>query len=244
MTDTPTRALKALRESLRTPIADVESLVECLEACLDDIGLASSTSAELDLHQIRRAIQRYLPSIQICLVSEVYPTFYHALDRDQLRLVERFFVENQSSDSRKLKISRSIALTSYLTIPSFLNASHTPPLPGPSRSFVLDILSRLRESYNIDELYWAVWASDSGSVEQGAGQGRTKSKTGPSELIWEEVVRGLAGVPAKCANAVGRWKTEGWTGDLLAGLEAKSAVSDTDKWDSADEVDRSLIIWS
>lgn len=242
MTDKSSRALKALREELRTSIPDVESLVESLERCLRDLGLGDNTGSDVDLDQVRMAIQRYLPSIQIQLLSEVYPTFHHALDTHQLGLLGDFFIPNRSSSLGQLTISRSIALTSYLTIPPFLNASHTPSLPAPSRTFALDMLSHLAASYSIDEMYWAVWADGS---DGGQGKGKGKERAGPQELIWEEVVRGLASIPGKSANAIGRWKSEGWSGDLPEGLETKSVRSHLNQLqDKADGIGHSLIIRS
>lgn len=228
MVDAPATALKALREALKSPIPDVDTLVECLRICLGDIGLDQGDESRIndivDTEQVSRAIQRYLPSIQIQLLSEIYPAFYHALDQFQLALLGQLFVPERTSNPKELGISRSIALTSYLVIPPFLNASHTPGLPEPSRSFVLFILNRLRRGYNIDKMYWAVWASNDVDEGKGKGKGKGKSKTGPQELMWEEVVKSLASVPAKCANATGSWKTEGWTGDLPGHLEARSAA--------------------
>lgn len=219
MSDTPTRALKALRDRLKEPIPDVESLVEILETCWTDLDLDLGLEGDKS-ELVRRGIQRYLPSIQIILLSEVYPTFQHALDDDQSRLLERFFcVPAPTGTTSVSKISRWIGLTSYLTLPPFLNASHTPSLPIPARSFILDILDQLGRSYNIDEMYHAVWTS---TMSHDGGQ---RKRTGPQDLIWDEVVKSIAGVPAKSANAVGRWKAEGWIGDLPDGLDAKSVVS-------------------
>ena len=189
----------------------------------DDSGI----NVNVDTEQVSRAVQRYLPSIQIQLLSEVYPDFHHALDESQLGLYRQFFVPDRTSNPEELGISRSIALTSYLIIPPFLNATHASGLPAPSRSFVIDILNRLGTEYNIDEMYWAVWASNNIDGEQGKGKGKGKGKTGPEELMWEEVVKSLASIPAKCANAVGTWKSEGWLGDLPARLEARSVASDS-----------------
>lgn len=238
MTDTPTLALKALKETLKTPIQDAESLVESLRACLGEIGLgedSGATETKTDLGHIRRAVQRYLPSIQVQIPSEVYPTFHHALEDSQTRLLRQFFVPERATDPKRLAIGRSIALCSYLTIPSFLNASSTPPLPAPSRLFLLDILNHLARDYGIEEMYWAVRSSES------AGKG--KRKTGPQELMWEEVVKNLASVPAKSANAVGRWKSEGWAGELPERLEAKSVALLHGRGSDADELDLSSTTW-
>ena len=216
MTDTASTALKTLRETLRGTIGDVETLVECLRACLRDVGVGgTSGSVDLEPDQVKRAIQRYLPSIQIQLLSDIYPTFHHALSEPHLRILEEFFVPSSTSHKQDVRLSSLIGLTSYLTLPPFLNAAHTPPLPAPTRSFLVDILRRLGARYSIDEMYWAIWSHSS------KDKGKGKARTGPEDLMWEEVVKSLAGVPAKSANALGRWNSEGWVGELPVELEPR-----------------------
>lgn len=212
MTDTTAaQALKTLREGLRSEtVGDIDALVELLRTCL-----ASLHGAGAD-EPTRKAIQRYLPSIQIQLVTTTIPTFYHALDDEQRSILSDLFVPARAGadTAEQLRISRWIALTSYLTLPPFLNASSTPALPVPARTPVIDILASLAGEYGIDQMYWAVWGGVGGSPDEQQGKGE-------GELAWEEVNKSLASIPAKCANAVGRWSGEGWTGDMPVVLEPK-----------------------
>lgn len=204
--NTPSQALQHLRDTLRTNQPDIETLINLLSTCLDDLynDAGPSTSSS---EPARKAIQRFLPSIQIHILTHTIPNYLHALDDPQSEVLRSFFVPER--EAKGIRISRWIALTSYLTLPSFLNApstsSPTPELPIPSRTFLLEILDRLSREYGIDEAYWAVWSG----VEE-----KDKGRLGPEELIWEEATRSVVGVPAKAANAVGRWGSDGWSGQI------------------------------
>lgn len=213
MTDAPSSALKALRDNLREQVADVGSLIDLLQACLTALGLRGD-GPDVEPSSTKNAIQRYLPSIQIHLLTDTLPNFIHALDEDQLAIVKTLFVPAKAAGKHRLKISRWIALTTTLTLPPFLNAAQTPVLPIPSRGFMLDILSRMTTQYGIDQLYWAVWS------ESSEARG-SRGKAGAEQLMWEEAVKSIVSVPAKCANAVGRWKSEGWPGEVPTALEPR-----------------------
>jgi len=204
--NTPSQALQHLRDTLRTTQPDIETLIDLLSTCLHDIynDAGPSTSSS---EPARKALQRFLPSIQIHILTNTVPNYLHTLDDSQVEVLRSFFVPER--EAAGIRISRWIALTSYLTLPPFFNAPLTtasiPDLPIPSRTFLLGTLERLSGEYGIDELYWAVWSG----VEE-----KEKGRLGPEELIWEEATRSLVGVPAKAANAVGRWKSDGWIGDI------------------------------
>jgi hypothetical protein len=72
---------------------------------------------------------------------------------------------------------------------------------------VLDTLAATVTAYGIDRLYEAVFASTAG---EDAG--------GVQTLAWEDAVRTAASVPAKAANAVGRWREAAWDGKLPPAL--------------------------
>jgi telomere length regulation protein len=222
MTDTPSKALRDLRDTLRTESSSIELLISTLSACLDVLSGSGSGSVEIT----RKGIQRYLPSIQIQLLTHTIPNYLHALDDTQVEVIHAFFAPRQSTtstaDRSSIFIHRGIALTSYLTLPGLLNANPVPQLPVPSRSFLLDILDRLSTGYSIDEVYWAVW-STSGQGEAGSSEekGGNENGRGAQQLLWEEATRSVVRTPAKCANAVGKWKTEAWVGEVPDGLVSK-----------------------
>jgi len=215
--NTPSQALQHLRDTLRTTQPDIDTLINLLSTCLDELynDAGPSTSSS---EPARKALQRFLPSVQIHILTNTVPNYLHTLDDSQVEVLRSFFVPQR--DAAGIRISRWIALTSYLTLPPFLNAPSTtasiPELPVTSRTFLLEILDRLSGGYGIDEMYWAVWSG----VEE-----REKGRLGPEELIWEEVTRSLVGVPAKAANAVGRWKSDGWIGDIQERLHPRLVKS-------------------
>jgi telomere length regulation protein len=187
-------ALRHCRDTLRTPIPDVETFTSLLDSTM--IALHPETTSPDHL----KAINRFLPGIQTSLLTLVIPTFLAALDEPQQLQLSTYFCPSSGPPA----VRRAVASTSYLTLPFLL--SPTPPavpLPPQSRSYILATLEALG-TYGIDQVYWAVWAS--GTSE------------GVRTLQWEETVRALVGVPAKVANAVGRWKTERWAGDIPEGL--------------------------
>jgi telomere length regulation protein len=204
--NTPSQALQNLRDTLRTTQPDVEALINLLSTCLDDLHNTTGPSSSSS-EPARKAIQRFLPSIQIHLLTHTIPNYLHTLEDTQLEVLKSFFVPKREAEG--IQISRWIALTSYLTLPPFLNGpsttASTPELPIPSRQFLLSLLDRLSGEYGIEEVYWAVWSG----VEA-----QEKGRLGPEELVWEEVTRSLVGVPAKAANAVGRWSSGGWIGEV------------------------------
>ncbi|WWD19666.1 hypothetical protein CI109_104128 [Kwoniella shandongensis] len=212
MTDhTPTEALKSLRAILRTA-----------NLSLDDLSFhLSSTTSALYIHPTSippthipqsdiQAIGRYLPSIQAQILSDIVPTFLGALDSSSEASLRNLFVPSKSVDT--LSVRRAIALTSYLNLPTYLNnpsPNDGQALPTTSRSFLLLILEGLTKEYGIDDLYYATFTA---SNEKGEGL-----KT----LQWEDSVRSVVGIPAKAANAVGRWKSDGANDDLPEGLIPK-----------------------
>lgn len=212
--DTPSRTLQDLRGVLRTETLGIEELIAHVSTCLDALFSSSGPSVQ----SIYSAIQRYLPSLQVQLLSQTIPHYLHALDgaqKDTLRAL--FAPSRQRTDPKGLYISRGIALVSYLTLPGFLNAAPVTSLPIPSRLFLLEVLERLGD-YEINDLYWAVW-SEMG--EEKGREGNRDTRQGGRELLWEEATRSAVAIPGKSTNAAGRWKSEGWTGDLPDRLSPK-----------------------
>lgn len=188
MSDDAASALRDLRDALRAGIPDADSFGFRLSSVLSELGL-SPTSVVIS-NSDPKAL-KYLPAVQQSLLS-VLPTFLPALDERGRSLLEAFFVPPPTSSGK------SVALTSYITLSGALASSPPTPLPVESRQFVLDTLVRLVGSYGVDALFWAVWGVD----------GRAR------QLVWDDAVRAATSLPAKVANAVGRWKEAGWSGDV------------------------------
>lgn len=102
-----------------------------------------------------------------------------------------------------LDIRRNIALVSYLTLPSYLNAPKQgqPTLPKPMRSFLLSLLDALSTEFMLDDLYYSIFPNEGRTTKEG--------KDGVKTLQWEDVLRSIVSIPAKTGNAIGRWELEG-----------------------------------
>lgn len=202
MTQDAVESLKHLKDALRSPIETVESFIDLLSTTFRALGLGDSPSGTSSSDTIR-PIRRYLPSIQASLLTLHLPTFLPALDVGGLEQLRGFFAPRKETNN--LAFRREIALTSYLSLSPFLAAEPITSLPRESRHYVLELLIDL-QAYSITDVYWTIWssASDSeGSKEFSARQ-----------LLWEEAVSVLVGLPTKVANAVGRWTAERWGGDV------------------------------
>lgn len=193
--DEAASALRTLRDGLRASPADVESFTFALSSTLDTLGLSPTSIAPAQ--GAGKAIGRQLPGVQQALLSTL-PTFLPALDARGRSLVDAFFVPPKQAD--QLPLNRSVALVSYLNISSMLAPAPPAPLPAESRTFVLDTLAALPRAYGIDDIYFATLGLSA------------------SELSWEDGLRALTSLPAKAANAVGRWREAGWSGDVPSQL--------------------------
>lgn len=192
--DDPAQALKGLRDSLRSGISDADEYTFQLSSTLDSIGLGPMS---VPSSNNENAIQRYLPSVQQGLLSTL-PTFLPALDGRGRKLLDTFFCPPPSAPTAAT--ARQVALAAYLTLTAALAPAPPTPLPTEARELVLEMLADLAQTYGIDALYWAT-------------QGK---KTSP--LLWEDAVRTSTSLPAKAANAVGRWKEGAWSGDVPPAL--------------------------
>jgi len=148
--------------------------------------------------------------LQILLITSTLPTFLPVLDGKQRKLVENFFIPQKDAAKSTLPIRRAIALNTYLTTGSLLSTSKkdtpSPSIPIPTREFVLGLAEQVVKVYSIDDLYWAVYSASS------------EYRDGVQTLLWEDAVKVAVGIPGKVANAVGRWRQDGWNGDIPAGL--------------------------
>lgn len=211
MSEDAAAVLRDLKEALRQPITDTETLISQLSLALSALHLhPTSIPPEQVSLSTSVAIQRYLPSIQISLLAQVLPTFVHALDRKELDLVDRFFCPPKTNELGCLRLGRTIASVTYATVPSLLSVSAgQPSLPAPCRDYAVRLLDRLT-AYGVDDLYWSIWTTD--AAAEGSKDGALRS------LKWEEAIKAITSLPAKVANAVGRWKSEAWKGDVPATL--------------------------
>jgi telomere length regulation protein len=190
MTELAGTALRELRETLRSAIPDTDTFTFSLSAALQAIHLHPTSVPPSPVpEEVLRAIDRYIPAIQISLLNQALPTFLHALDDGGRRLVKTFFCPNR--DATTLPIARSVALATYQAIPPLLSSSH--------------------------DLHWAIWGAQAQAETSSSGE----KIDGVRTLRWEETVKGLVGAPAKAANAVGRWKQEGWAGDVSQTLQPR-----------------------
>nr|XP_019010363.1 uncharacterized protein I206_04832 [Kwoniella pini CBS 10737]OCF49144.1 hypothetical protein I206_04832 [Kwoniella pini CBS 10737] len=213
-------ALKGLRDTLRNPtVLTPDDLSFQLSSTLEALHIHpnSVTPSSISKENLK-GISRYFPTIQGILLNEIIPSFYEVLDDKAQLNLRTFFVPPKSSDG--LALRRQIAIVSYTTLPTFLNA----PKPGQAgllkstRRFLIDILGELVNTYNIDDLYFAIHSQHIENDEKGKG----KDMEGRNALQWEEALRSCIGIPAKIGNSVGRWNSENqFITDLPKILEPK-----------------------
>jgi len=207
--------LRELRDALRSPVEDTDAFSFLLSSTLSSLGLNSiSLVAALPSGDHIKSTRRYLSSIQVTLLTTIVPSFLPALDENDRQLLRTFFVPQKQTSG--LALRRNIALTSYQTLSSLLSTKTITPLPRQSREYVLEILEQLVQ-YGVGDMYWAIWS---------AGKEEGSKEAGARDLNWEEAVGCLVGLPAKVGNAVGRWKTEGCSGDMPEVLVSRYANSD------------------
>lgn len=208
-------SLRDLRDACRdtSSIPDVDTLVQLLSTALSDLGIHPSSRMQSTSSSLPpgKQLDRQISTIQSALASSVYPTFCSTLDSQQLELLEAFFVPPLAT--AELAVRCAVALSSYHTIYSLLSSTGpgVPPLPVESRPFILETASRAAQIYGIDQLYWGVFGKSS-NVEEGSKDASMR------ELRWEEAVKAMIGLPGRAANSVGKWKADGWNGDLPEGL--------------------------
>lgn len=193
-------ALRDLRDALRAGLDSTDDFVFRLSSTLDVLGLAPTSVAVAP--DATKATGRHLAGVQTALLS-VLPTFLPALDARGRALLDTFFCPPSPSPPTA-SLCNAIALSSYITLSGALAPNPPTPLPAQSRDFVLTTLAQLSSKYGVDALYWAVWGAE----------GRAR------QLVWDDAVRAAVGVPAKVANAVGRWRETdaSWRGDVPAPL--------------------------
>ena len=212
MSNDPSQALRDLRDALRQCSPDVESLYFQLSTALQAVNCHPNSAPTEDISSIIKALDRLLESIQQILITSVLPTFLQSLDERTADLLDRFFVPPKTAQAETLTIGRTIALKSYLTLSALLSKKPDDVMvPVPSRHWTLETLQKLSDTHGIDEIYWAVWGGS--SVE-----GETSKNGAMRMLQWEEAVKSILSIPGKVANAVGRWKEEGWSGDIPESL--------------------------
>ncbi|KAL1408560.1 telomere binding protein [Vanrija albida] len=189
--DDPAAALRSLRDALRAPPATAEDFTFALSTALDALGLSPTSIAAAP--GAPRAIARALPTAQQALLA-CLPTFLPALDARARTLVDSLFVPLKRGDT--IAAGRAVALTSYLNLGAMLAPSPPSPLPAESRPFLLETLGHLATGYGLDDTYWACYAASA------------------QPLMWADALRALASLPARAANAVGRWREAGWAGEV------------------------------
>ncbi|ORY33418.1 telomere length regulation protein-domain-containing protein [Naematelia encephala] len=208
-TDESSVSLRALRDVLRSQIPDVDTFAFHLASTLDALYLGPTSVPPARIpDEVLRAISKLLPGIQVQLLTSAVPNFLHVLDERQRGLLLSFFVPS-TTEVETLHMRRSVALVTYLTLPSLLSSSHPQAvsLPQQSRSFIFEILSDLVDNFSIDAIYWSIFSSSLKSRGDGWGT-----------MQWEDAVKALVSLPGKVANAAGLWKEDGWKDDLPSSL--------------------------
>ncbi|ORX40562.1 telomere length regulation protein-domain-containing protein [Kockovaella imperatae] len=222
--DGAVQSLKDLRNALRdaTSELDIDSFTFLLSSTLQNLSLHPTSVPPQNVSNTLKAIERYLGSVQHSLLTVALPTYLSALDVGARSLLDRFFVPPKIANPSSLALGRAIALVSYSSLLALVapvissNKERTTALPAQSREYVLHLLDVLGAEYGIDQLYWAIWGDTTTSDHNVSAE---SSKSGNIKMHkWEETVRTAISIPAKVANAWGKWKSEGWAGDIPQGL--------------------------
>lgn len=192
---TPMATWQEIKEAWRVPLPDLDAFDSLLESTYELLDLDGDPA----LAPGQRDVKRYLPSVQISLLTIQLPTFLPVLDRGSRDRVKSIYAPEKTS--RGLSRRRQVALTTCRTLPIFFTSKPPVPLPRQVREFALEVMAALVR-YRVDDVYWAVYATDQ-AFSESSKQGSARS------LDWEDAVGALVGVPAKVSNATGRWKTEG-----------------------------------
>lgn len=194
-------SLKQLRDFLRLPAPSLEDLTFQISATLFTLhihptSLPPSSIPSTDL----KALARYLPAVQNLLLQDVLPHFVSILDDRNQELLRGLFVPQKKVEG--LEIRRNIALVSYFTLPSYLNAPKQdhPTLSKPMRSFFISLLDTLSTEFGLDDLYHTIFPNKERITKEG--------KDGVWTLQWEDALRSIVSIPAKTGNAIGRWELE------------------------------------
>ncbi|WVQ74259.1 hypothetical protein IAR50_003856 [Cryptococcus sp. DSM 104548] len=191
-------ALHHLRDFLRLPVQsaddltfEISSTLSALQIHRTSVAPPSVTAADF------KAIERYLPAVQEALLQDVLPHFVGVLDGEALTSVKALFAPPRQVEG--LAIRRTIALSSYLTLPSYFNtpkAGET-SLSKPMRAFLVSLLGDLASGYGIDDIFHAVFSN-----------GTKEGAEGMNRLRWEDALKSVVGIPSKVGNATGRWKID------------------------------------
>ncbi|OXG77861.1 telomere length regulation protein [Cryptococcus neoformans var. grubii Br795] len=194
-------SLKQLRDFLRLPAPSLEDLTFQISATLLTLhihptSLPPSSIPSTDL----KALARYLPAVQNLLLQDVLPHFVSILDDRSQELLRGLFVPQKKVEG--LEIRRNIALVSYFTLPSYLNAPKQdhPTLSKPMRSFFISLLDTLSTEFGLDDLYHTIFPNKERITKE--------DKDGVRTLQWEDALRSIVSIPAKTGNAIGRWELE------------------------------------
>lgn len=175
----PSDALRETVANLRTPITQLERLLELLCAPLGALGIlprefcAHNTTPLSPIHQSEA--DRWIPTIQSTILQHVLPAWQVPLEQAGLGLVLDQYFCPQPADTADAK---RVALHAYSTL-----------LSPPITPYAIRMLARLVGSYPIDKLVGHIFA-------------RT-DQVGKATLQWEVCVKAVVSVPAKVANAAG-----------------------------------------
>ena len=123
---TPMATWQEIKEAWRVPLPDLDAFDSLLESTYELLDLDGDPA----LAPGQRDVKRYLPSVQISLLTIQLPTFLPVLDQRSRDRVKSIYAPEKTS--RGLSRRRQVALTTCRTLPIFFTSK--PPVPLPAKS--------------------------------------------------------------------------------------------------------------
>lgn len=166
---------------LRNNIKELPELLSLLTAPLETLKLLPPQYARYNTAALPEGsvkVSKHIPLLQRALLEHVIPVWESPLKEKRLYgLVEQYFCPDAFSFA--FSAAGELAIHAYSSILSL-------PLVDYSAHFLV----RLSKAYPVD----VAWTVIFGGLSHSSGRG---------ELIWEDLVRDIAAIPGKVANALG-----------------------------------------
>ncbi|EJU02519.1 hypothetical protein DACRYDRAFT_51119 [Dacryopinax primogenitus] len=188
--------LRQIRESLTSPVPDLDALLHLLCLPLDLLNLLDDSlrqygSSVRPPPEVKRTILlKWIPSLQTTILERIVVDWYDALKQEGNleHTITQYFVPSPSS----FLDASLVGMSAYDIL---LNAisRHGPKkeyriLPDVTIHFILNMLSRLSVQYTLDTLHQGIFDNGLDADSQ--------------DLLWNDCVKNLVVVPTKVANYI------------------------------------------
>ncbi|GAA6056593.1 hypothetical protein JCM3770_006657 [Rhodotorula araucariae] len=210
-----------LATRLSEPLASTSQILDLLVPPLDALGALPDAPDLVQRHtrvheafDARRFARRQLSLVQKVLLERVWPDWQAALEAEErptgLLVFERFFVPPASSFASTSTSTTSsgadIAMSAYTVLTALLSYKSASTLPPASIEVATDLLVKLSQRFNVEQLYLATIGSKS-TASAAVGSLDDEDDADPAAVSrFEQGLKYLTGVPHRAANAWGVMK--------------------------------------